>query len=143
MILIPIDITNVTLVTGFYHKLFSWVQVNDVPSVPRIVKTGCPSPDASQVKIPDMNKLIILAPLVVAIPTAFADQPKSQRTLTIEVPVSVRTEIYLEQSKAKTARKADRLTGSNTFTKARERREAAKPRRYVPRTIKAKVREEK
>ena len=85
----------------------------------------------------------ILAALVVASPTAFANEPKLQRTLEIEVPVSVRTEIYLERSKRNTAARADALIGKSTFTRALERREAAKPRRYVPRTIKAKVRQEK
>ena len=90
-----------------------------------------------------MKKLTILAALLVAGSTAWAEPPEKARTLEIEVPVSVRTEIYLERSKAKTAAKADRLAGSNTFTKALERREAAKPRRYVPRYVEVKVREKK
>ena len=83
----------------------------------------------------------ILAALLVAGPTVFADEPKSQRTLEIEVPVSVRTEICLRESKRKTAAKADALTGNSTFTRALERREAAKPKRYIPRFVRVKAKE--
>ena len=90
-----------------------------------------------------MKKLLILAALLIAAPTALADGPEKARVLEIEVPVSVRAEIYLRQEKRKTAAAADRLTGKSTYTTALQRREAAKPRRYVPRTVKAKVREKK
>ena len=81
------------------------------------------------------SALILLA----ATPTLAGEPAKTYR---VEIPVQVRTEIYLERSKAKTARKADRLTGSNTFTKALERREVAKPRRYVRRYVRVRAREE-
>ena len=86
-----------------------------------------------------MKKLLILAALLIAGPTALADGPEKARVLEIEVPVSVRTEIYLRQEKRKTAAAADRLTGRDTYARALEKREAAKPRRYVPRTVKVKA----
>ena len=86
-----------------------------------------------------MKTALFLAALLVAGPTAFADGPESQRTLEIVVPVSVRTEIYLTRSKRVTAAKADRLVGTDTYTKRLAQRENLKPRRYVPRTVKLKT----
>ena len=53
--------------------------------------------------------------------------------------MSVRTEIYLRQEKRKTAAAADRLTGKDTYTRKLRGREVAKPKRYVPRYVKVKV----
>lgn len=79
--------------------------------------------------------------LLVAGPTALADEPKEARTVEIEVPASVRTEIFLERSKRKTAARADRLLGRDTYARDLRGRELRKPKRYVPRTLKAKVKE--
>ena len=88
-----------------------------------------------------MKRVLILTALLVAFPTAWADDTRKAREVEIVIPVNVRTEIYLERAKRKTAAKADRLIGKDTYTRALERRAAAKPRRYIPRKVKAKVRE--
>ena len=89
--------------------------------------------------------LVALGSLFLASSFALADDPKA-KTITVEIPLEVRTEIYLTRSKRVTAAKADRLLGADTYTKRLAQRESLKPRRYVPRTItlktKAKAKEQ-
>ena len=86
-------------------------------------------------KLADMKTPWILAALLAAGPTAWADEPKSERTLEIEVPVSVRTEIYLRESKRKAAAAADRLTGGDTFTRGAGSGERRRSREGMCRVI--------
>lgn len=67
---------------------------------------------------------------------AWAD---SSKTYTVKVPRQARTEIYLSESKSKTASEDYRLTAKNTFSRALEQREAAKPRLVIPRKIKVRA----
>ena len=83
------------------------------------------------------KRIALLAPaLLLASSFALADDPA--KTVRVEIPVQVRTEIYLRQAKRETAAKADRLTGKNTYTQALARKEFAKPKRYVPRYVNVK-----
>ena len=86
-----------------------------------------------------MKRVLILTALLVAVPASWADDTRKALEVEIVIPVNVRTEIYLERAKRKTAAKADRLIGKDTYTRALERRAAAKPRRYIPRRVKAKI----
>ena len=90
--------------------------------------------------------LVALGSLFLASSFALADDPAKAKTITVEIPLEVRTEIRLQRSKRETAAKADRILGTDTYTKRLAAREAAKPRRYVPRTItlktKAKAKEQ-
>ena len=81
--------------------------------------------------------LAALGSLFLASSFALADDPA--KTITVEVPLEVRTEIYLTRSKRVTAAKADRLVGGNTYSKRLAQRESLKPRRYVPRHIELKT----
>ena len=84
-----------------------------------------------------LSSILLLA--VLALP-ALAGEPRT-KTYRIEIPVKVRAEIYLQQSKRKTAARADRLTGKDTFTNRLRDREITKPRRYIPRHVQLKVKE--
>ena len=91
-----------------------------------------------------MRSTLISLVLLIVGPASLAESPEKAPVVEIVIPVSVRTEIYLARSKRKTAAAADRLTGGrNTYARALERRELMKPKRYVPRTAKARVREVK
>ena len=82
--------------------------------------------------------LVALGSLFLASSFALADDPKA-KTIKVEVPVQVRTEIYLHHAKRATAAKADRLLGGNTYSKRLLQRENMKPRSYVPRYLKLKT----
>ena len=103
---------------------------------------------ASGVILRSMKTLTLaaLGSLFLASSFALADDPAKAKTITVEIPLEVRTEIYLRQAKRETAAKADRILGADTYTKRLAQRESLKPRRYVPRTItlktKAKAKEE-
>lgn len=91
-----------------------------------------------------MRSPLILLVLLIFGPAALAESPEKAPVVEIVIPLSSRTEIYLARSKRKTAAAADRLMGGrNTYARALEQRELMKPRRYVPRTVKARVREVK
>ena len=88
------------------------------------------------------KRIALLAPaLLLASSFALADDPA--KTVRVEIPVQVRTEIRLQRSKQATAAKADRILGGNTYSKRLAAREIAKPRRYVPRAMRLKVKEVK
>lgn len=76
--------------------------------------------------------------MLVATPV-LADPHKKDRTYRVEIPVQIRTEIYLRESKLKTAIEADRITGKDTYTKRFIQRESIKPKRYVPRYVRVKI----
>ena len=84
-----------------------------------------------------MNKRIaLLAPaLLFASSFALADDPAKVKTIIVEVPVQVRTDIYLTRSKRVTAAKADRLLGTDAYGKRLAQRESMKPKHYIPRTV--------
>ena len=81
--------------------------------------------------------LAALGSLLLASSFALADDPA--KTITVEVPVQVRTEIRLREAKRVTAAKADRLVGGNTYSKRLAQRESLKPKYYIPRHIELKT----
>ena len=84
------------------------------------------------------SSILLLA--VLALPT-LAGEHRTQ-TYRSELPLKVRTEIYLQQSKRETAARADRLIGKDTFINALRAREITKPRRYyIPRHARLKAKE--
>ena len=79
-----------------------------------------------------MKILVVSLALAVAVAMpALADDDKDKLTAAER---RERAELWLEARKRRDAARADRLTGSDTYTKALERRHKARPKRDVRRS---------